>query len=282
MNTTHTTPGNTIVVVKLGSSTLTCAGDPNHALIGQLCDDLQELRAIGMHPVLVTSGAVQLGQCNVQSGTGVTTTYACQAAVGQIRLVAAFSEHLSKLGYSVAQILLKLEDFRSAGSRAEIAAVVQAFFGSNSIPLINENDVTSFGGQFPSNDELSAELVAALGAQRLIIFTDRPGVYEVDPRVDMGARLFDTISALDERLLVAASDLPTATGRGGMKSKIHAAQIAAASGAVTVITCYDEARKLSRIALDDRVGTWIVPTIGDKHSLQCRQLHLNQEKESPA
>jgi glutamate 5-kinase len=95
MTITHTASGNSILLIKIGSSTLTLAGDPNQLLIARLCDDLHALRAMGMRPVLVTSGAVQLGRCENESNAGATATIACRAAIGQIRLVAAFSEHLS-------------------------------------------------------------------------------------------------------------------------------------------------------------------------------------------
>ncbi|MEJ8825344.1 hypothetical protein WKW80_25530 [Variovorax humicola] len=279
MNTNNTAAVHSKVIIKLGSSTLTCAGNPNHTLIARLCEDLNALRTMGLHPVLVTSGAVQLGRCDIQPNSDAAITRACRAAIGQIRLVAAFSEHLSKLGYCAAQMLLSREEFRSPLASAGIAAAIDAICCSKGIPLINENDVTSSDGGFPSNDELSAEVAVVLGARKLIILTDRSGVYEVDPRLDSQARLFETISAFDERLLAAASEVPGVMGTGGMKSKIKAAQMAAARGTITVVTCYDEALKLSKIAQDTRLGTWIMP-VDDARSLQSQL--LNHEEESPA
>jgi len=247
------------IVIKLGSSTLTEAGQPNHALIAGLCDDLHALRLQNLSPVLVTSGAVQLGcSASTQDG-GSARTRAGRAAIGQIRLVAAFSEHLSRQDYRAAQILLKREDFASPRTRTDIAEALRSISSSNGIALINENDVTSANSGFPSNDELGAALVELLDAPMLVIFTDRPGVYDADPRTHPNARLFDTVGAFDERLLAAATDIPTSTGTGGMRSKILAARTAAAHGSTTVIARYDEPGKLLRIVQGERQGTWIVP-----------------------
>ena len=69
------------IVIKLGSSTLTEAGQPNHALIAGLCDDLHALRLQNLSPVLVTSGAVQLGcSASTQDG-GSARTRAGRAAI---------------------------------------------------------------------------------------------------------------------------------------------------------------------------------------------------------
>jgi glutamate 5-kinase len=145
--------------------------------------------------------------------------------------------------------------------------------------LINENDVTSGGGGFASNDELSAAVAALLHVSKLIIFTDRPGVYEADPRIHPEARLFGTIGAWDEQLLAAASDIPTATGTGGMKSKVLAAQTAAEHGAVTVITNYAP-RKLQRIADGERLGTWIVPEVAVDRTPTISNVQLEEEYRS--
>ncbi|MEQ5842444.1 hypothetical protein BWP39_23550 [Paraburkholderia acidicola] len=246
------------IVIKLGSSTLTSGGHPNRAVIAALCDELKQLRERGQYPIVVTSGAVQLGVPVRRTDCCVSATREGFAAVGQIRLMSAFADCLSSHSYSLAQILLKHEDFLCQHTRAQLIGTITSLSCSDAIVLINENDVTSGGRGFPSNDELSAALAALLNVSKLVIFTDRPGVYEADPRVHPQARLFETIGAWDEQLLAAASDIPTATGTGGMKSKILAAQIAAEHGAVTVITNYAP-RKLQRIVDGERLGTWIMP-----------------------
>ncbi|MDA0574069.1 hypothetical protein [Burkholderia gladioli] len=238
------------VVIKLGTSTLTKAHHPNMELINALCKELKHLCSRGLRPIVTTSGAIHLGEASLPR--------AGRAAVGQLRLMAAFARCLEPHGYRPAQVLLKSNDLQCRTTRARLSEAIDALSLSNAIVLVNENDVTSAVSGFTSNDELSAALAEMLGAPRLIIFTDRPGVYHADPRLHPDARLFDTVAADDARLHAAASATPTAVGTGGMKSKINAARMAARGGATTVITCYTPG-KLRRIVDGERLGTWIVP-----------------------
>ncbi len=246
------------VVIKLGTSTLTCGDHPNLDLIAAFCEELKQLRERGFNPVVVTSGAVQLGIPSCAFNCGAPVTRAGFAAVGQVRLMTAFAECLATHGYWPAQVLLKREDFFCERTRARLTDAIESLSRSNAIVLINENDVTSTDRGFLSNDELGAAVAGLLNVGQLLIFTDRPGVYEADPRIHPQARLFGVIGAWDERLLTAASDVPGAAGTGGMKSKVQAARAVAEHGAVTVITRYIP-HALRRIADGERLGTWIIP-----------------------
>ncbi|WP_070107392.1 amino acid kinase family protein [Burkholderia plantarii] len=247
------------VVIKLGTSTLTQANRPNLGLIAALCTELRSLRARGLRPVVTTSGAVQLGVARGGGAPGgAALPRAGLAAIGQLHLMAAFAQCLAPHGHRAAQMLLKADDLRCGPTRTHLAEAIGALSASDAIVLVNENDATAAVAGFPSNDELSAALAGLLRASKLIIFTDRPGVYHADPRVNPDAPLFGTVAADDARLHAAASPAPTATGTGGMKSKIDAARAAANGGATTVITRY-EPGALGRIVAGERLGTWIVP-----------------------
>jgi|GEM_PF-2877577 len=264
------------IVIKLGTSTLTYGCHPNLDLIVAFCEELKALREPGFNPLVVTSGAVQLGIPTGPLDCGASVKRAGFAAVGQVRLMNAFAECLATHGYWPAQLLLKREDFSCVGTRARVTGAIASLSRSNAIVLINENDVTSTDRGFPSNDELSAAVAGLLNARKLLIFTDRPGVYEADPRIHPQARLFGAIGACDKRLLAAASDVPGAVGTGGMKSKVRAARTAAEHGAVTVITRYVP-HALQRIADGERFGTWIIPETAADPSLSINNAELQEE-----
>jgi glutamate 5-kinase len=267
------------IVIKLGTSTLTCGGHPNLDLIATFCEELKQLRERGINPVVVTSGAVELGIAARPLDCGTSVTRAGFAAVGQVRLMTAFAECFATHGYWPAQLLLKREDLFCERTRTRLTSAIASLSCSNAIVLINENDVTSTGGGFPSNDELSAAIARLLNAGTLLIFTDRPGVYEADPRLHPQARMFRTIGAWNNRLLAAASDIPGAAGKGGMKSKVHAARAAAEHGGVTVITRY-VSRALQRITDGERIGTWIIPDTAADPSPSIITAELEEEYRS--
>lgn len=140
------------------------------------------------------------------------------------------------------------------------------------MPVINENDAVTHGAGpgesdghgrvtrprviFSDNDRLAALLAAKCRADLLVLLTDVDGVYERDPRRHPGARLLDRVD--DPRtVLDGIDDAPgSAVSRGGMRSKVEAARIAARGGCCAVIASGHDARALSRVLAGDAVGTW--------------------------
>ena len=153
------------------------------------------------------------------------------SALGQARLQAAWEEALGNEGIPAAQILL------AAGDVADRAAYVnarQAFaelFRLGAVPVVNENDATATDEiTFGDNDALAAQVAVLVRARLLVLLTEVEGVYSRAPGTPGAELIAEGALARDAELGVG-----TALGRGGMGSKVVAAQMASAAGIPTVI-----------------------------------------------
>jgi glutamate 5-kinase len=136
------------------------------------------------------------------------------------------------------------------------------------IPIINENDVTSveelrrtegYKGNFSDNDILSVLVASAIGADLIIMLSDVDGLYTVDPR-EPGAKLISTVESITSELkssLYGKSRL----GRGGIRSKIKAAEIATSCGIPMVIAKSGRENVLLDIVAGKDVGTFFKPQL---------------------
>ncbi|MFC1748688.1 glutamate 5-kinase, partial [Pseudomonadota bacterium] len=106
-----------------------------------------------------------------------------------------------------------------------------------------------------------AALVGNLvGAELVVLLTDQPGMYEADPRKNPNTPLISECKAGDPDLEKMASGGGVGSlGRGGMLTKVRAAEVAARSGAATLIAPGAEAGVLQKIASGEVVGTLLTP-----------------------
>jgi glutamate 5-kinase len=248
------------VVVKIGSNSLVDGqGRLDPRLVEGYADQLAGLAAGGLRPVLVTSGAVASGQAVLglkERPPGLAERQAL-AAVGQISLMRWWESALARHGLTAAQLLLTHDDFTVRDRYLNLTATVASLTAFRSVPVINENDPVAVQElTVGDNDRLSALVAALVGAERLVLLTDIDGVYDADPRTHAGAKLVPEIPAVTPRLLAAAGGA-SARGRGGMRSKLEAARLAAAAGVTTHIAHAKAPDVLARILAGDAVGTRI-------------------------
>ena len=97
-------------------------------------------------------------------------------------------------------------------------------------------------------------------ADLLVILTDQPGLMQSDPRLDPITMLIKTAAVDDPQLDRAAGNSIGALGRGGMKTKLRAARVAARCGASTVIASGTDDQVLSRILDGEALGTLLKAT----------------------
>src|SRR3989344_3893661 len=250
------------VVVKIGSALLTRNGQGlNRDAIEEWVNQLAQLRARGVEIVLVTSGAVAAGMQRLGRASRPHALHELQAmaAVGQMGLVQAYETALQRHGLHTAQVLLTHDDLANRNRYLNARSTLNTLLGLGVVPVINENDtVATEEIRFGDNDTLAA-LVANLGeADLLVILTDQAGLYERDPRQDETAKLVHEGAAGDARLLNMAGDSGS-LGRGGMRTKLSAAERAAHSGTATVIASGREANVLARVLAGEVVGTHLRP-----------------------
>ncbi|HQZ01457.1 MAG TPA: glutamate 5-kinase, partial [Thauera sp.] len=129
------------------------------------------------------------------------------------------------------------------------------------VPIINENDtVVTDEIKFGDNDTLGALVANLIEAEALIILTDQQGLYTADPRRDPAATLITEGRAEDRSYEAMAGGAGSGISKGGMITKIRAAQRAARSGAHTCIASGREQDALLRLAAGEIIGTLLYAT----------------------
>jgi glutamate 5-kinase len=134
------------------------------------------------------------------------------------------------------------------------------------IPIINENDVTSvdelmstegYKVNFSDNDILSVLVAGAACADLVIILSDVEGLYTSDPS-QPGAELIKTVDAITADLKNSLNG-KSKLGRGGIQSKIKAAEIATSCGIPVVIANSRRKNVILDILAGKDIGTYFKP-----------------------
>ena len=267
------------VVLKLGTRVLTHAdGTLALARMFAVVEAAAALRRSGKEVLLVSSGAVGLGREALRLDRmpeELSERQAC-AAVGQTRLMGLYDGGFSRLGLVCGQVLLSPGDFDDRVRYLNLRSTLTALLRRGVVPVINENDAVSTdelafvegaGRQiFGDNDRLSALVATKLDADLLVLLTDVDGLYDRDPKKHEGARLLTRVDEVDE-LDDAAGGCSSEVGRGGMRSKVDAAAVAARGGCHAVIASGLEPDALGRVLVGDELGTWFPA----RHALGARR-----------
>ena len=134
---------------------------------------------------------------------------------------------------------------------ANLRNALGALFSLGAVPVVNENDATATDEiTFGDNDALAAQVAVLLRARLLVLLTSVEGVLTHAPD-DVRAELIVDGAAARAAVLGRA----TASGKGGMQSKIAAAEMASAAGIATVIAAGDEEAVLPPIVAGEPRGT---------------------------
>jgi glutamate 5-kinase len=259
-----------LVVVKVGTSSLTTSeGKLDEEEMGRLA---QQIAAAAKHKdkiVLVTSGAVAAGIAELgTSGKPKDIVFQqAAAASGQGVLMAKYREIFKQHGLKVAQILLTAEDLSNRASYVHTCNVLGMLLKLCVVPIVNENDVTSvdelmpvgegYRVNFSDNDILSVLVANAIGADLVIILSDVDGLYTCDPAKPEAViiKKVENITSELKNSLEGKSKL----GRGGIQSKVKAAEIATACGIPVVIANSRRENVIVDILAGKHVGTYFVP-----------------------
>ena len=220
------------VVVKLGSGLV--AGPGGRVRRSLLRARGREIGGIvrGGEPVcVVSSGAIALGLPRLGLARRPRSVAQLQAAsaLGQARLQAAWDEALAPV--PAAQVLLTAADVGDRTTYVNARSAIGALLRLGAVPVVNENDATATDEiTFGDNDALAAQVAVLLRARLLVLLTEVEGVYSRAPGTP-GAELIAEGTHARNAALGETSPL----GRGGMRSKVLAAELAAAAGIPTVI-----------------------------------------------
>lgn len=252
------------LVVKVGSALVTNNGAGlDHTALDDWARQIAALREQGREIALVSSGAIAAGMQRLGWSKRPHEMHKLQAAaaVGQMGLVEAYEKAFSRHGLHTAQILLTHDDLADRTRYLNARSTLTTLLELGVIPIINENDtVVTDEIKFGDNDTLGALVANLIEAEALIILTDQQGLYTADPRRDPGATLITEGRAEDRSYEAMAGGAGTGISRGGMITKIRAAQRAARSGAHTCIASGRETSPLTRLTEGEALGTLLYAT----------------------
>ena len=219
------------VVVKLGSSLVAGPRGVRRSLLRARGQEIGRIVRGGEPVCVVSSGAIALGlpQLGLARRPRSVPQLQAASALGQARLQAAWEAALAPV--PAAQVLLTAADVGDRTTYVNVRSALDALMRLGAVPVVNENDATATDEiTFGDNDALAAQVAVLLGARLLVLLTEVEGVYSRAPGTP-GAELLAEGTRARDAVLGATSPL----GRGGMRSKVLAAELAAEAGIPTVI-----------------------------------------------
>ena len=257
-----------LIVVKVGTNGITSEGKLDEKEMENLASQIAAATKQGDKIVLVTSGAVAAGiaELEIPPKPKDVAFQQAAAATGQSVLMAKYRELFKKYGLKVAQILLTAEDLSNRASYVHTCDVLGLLLKIGVVPIINENDVVSvdelmrtegYKVNFSDNDILSVLVAGAVCADLVIILSDVEGLYTADPS-QPGAELIKTVDAITAELKSSLNG-KSKLGRGGIQSKIKAAEIATSCGIPVVIANSRRENVILDILAGKDVGTYFKP-----------------------
>ncbi len=257
-------------VIKLGTGIVTGSGGQfNVELLDPVARTIARLKKDGRQIVLVSSGAVGLGRGRLglhrDRLNDLVITQAC-AAVGQSLLMHEYEKLFQPHGIHIAQVLLTEGDFVDRTRYSNLRRTMEALLKLGVLPIVNENDTVSTAeldylnvraGEriFSDNDRLAALVMSHIDADVLVLLTDVDGLMQLGPS---GAKDAAAVIPLVEEISPELKSLalgPSEGGRGGMLTKLDAAEIAMHAGAVAVIANGKKPDTLGRIFDGEPAGT---------------------------
>ncbi|HIB83710.1 MAG TPA: glutamate 5-kinase [Chromatiaceae bacterium] len=251
-------------VVKIGSSLLTANGRGlDKAAIARWVAQIAALRNKGCDVVLVSSGAVAEGVSRLGWDSRPRALHELQAAaaIGQMGLVQVYEANFSQHDLHTAQILLTHDDLSNRRRYLNARSSLNTLLDLGVVPVVNENDTVATDEiRLGDNDTLAALVANLIEADALVILTDQDGLFTADPGRDPDATLIDEVEMHDSRLEAMAGDSRSGLGRGGMRTKIEAARLAARCGAATVIVGGRIDDVIGKLSSGENVGTLLAPT----------------------
>lgn len=247
------------LVVKVGSALVTNNGAGlSYEFIADCARQIAALHAQGRQVLLVSSGAIAAGMQRLGWSNRPDAIHDLQAAaaVGQMGLAQAYDTTFVEHGLQCAQILLTHEDLTDRTRYLNAKSTLLTLLSLGVVPIINENDtVVTDEIKFGDNDTLGALVANLVEADAIVILTDQKGLYTADPRLDPLAELVSEGRADDKRYEAMAGGAGTGISRGGMITKIRAAQRSARSGAHTLIVSGREPDALLLASAGEEIGT---------------------------
>lgn len=275
------------IVIKIGSSSLQHkeTGDLDYTKLDVLVRELCNLRNMGKDVVLVTSGAIAVGEKailpNREEDNPIAVKQAC-AAVGQARLMMIYQKIFAEYNQVAAQILMTKNTIVDNLNRYNARNTFAELFKLGVIPIVNENDtIATYEIEIGDNDTLSAIVASLVEADTLLLLSDIDGLYTDDPRTNPNASYIEVVEELTEELMdMGKASTGSSVGTGGMTTKLQAAKIANSTGVDMVIANSRDIKVIHRILSGQNIGTLFLAHRDEQFDLPLyvQQMHVCEKK----
>ena len=251
------------IVIKLGSSTIVDKkGSFKKKWLNSLIKDIKKLKRNNQEVVIVSSGAIALGQnyLKIKSKKVKLEMSQAVASVGQIHLINEFQKLFEKNKIKIGQILITPDDTEQRRRALNARRTFENLFKLGAVPIVNENDTTATSEiKYGDNDRLAARVAQIIGADLLIILSDVDGLYKT---VSNKKSLIKKVEIIDGDIFSLVNKKFNTYGSGGMLTKLEAAKICMNSGCNMLIANGNILNPIEQI-IKKKLFTWFVPKISN-------------------
>lgn len=255
------------IVIKVGSSLVTDnSNNIDKKFMDSISNDIQNLHKQNKEVILVSSGAIALGNAIKNKKKLSLSESQAASAIGQIKLINGWENALKNKGIEIAQILITAEDTESRRRYLNARATFEELLKNKYIPIINENDTVATSEiRYGDNDRLAARVAGMLSADCLVLLSNIGGLYTKDPKNEKG-KLITEIKEINKDIISMAGK-ESYQGSGGMVTKIEAAKICMSSGCNMVIASGNNYNPILSIERGQNCS-WFYPNQISKNSLK--------------
>jgi glutamate 5-kinase len=251
------------IVVKLGSSTIVDnKGKFKKKWLLSLIQDIKKLRKNNQEIVIVSSGAIALGQSYLKIKNKKVKLEMSQAvaSIGQIHLINQFQKIFNENGIKIGQILITPDDTEQRRRALNARRTFENLFKLKAVPIVNENDTTATSEiKYGDNDRLAARVAQIVGADLLIILSDVDGLYE---KILNKKSLIKEVNVIDKKVFSLVYKTMNTYGSGGMLTKLEAAKICMNAGCNMLIANGSGLNPIQKI-ISKKLYTWFKPKISN-------------------
>ena len=255
------------IVLKIGSSNLVDSrGKLKEKWLNSFVKDVKKYKKKGKNFVIVSSGAIALGQnsLNVKKKKLKIEMSQALASIGQIYLTNIYRKLFEKNKINIGQILISPDDTEQRRRAINIKRTFENLFKLDAIPIVNENDTTATSEiKYGDNDRLAARVAQIISANVLINFSDVDGLYE-SPKYK---KIIKNVNDINEKIFSFVDNKKTAYGSGGMSTKLEAAKICMSAGCYMAIANGKHFGPIERLIKKNQC-TWFIPKVS---SLDARK-----------
>jgi len=251
------------IVIKLGSSTVVDRkGNFKKKWLNSLINDIKKLKKNKQEIVIVSSGAIALGQNYLKIKNKKVKLEMSQAvaSVGQIHLINEFQKLFEKNKLKIGQILITPDDTEQRRRALNARRTFENLFKLGAVPIVNENDTTATSEiKYGDNDRLAARVAQIIGADLLIILSDVDGLYKT---VSNKKSLIKKVEIINNNIFSLVDKKINSYGSGGMSTKLEAAKICMNSGCNMLIANGNNLYPIKQI-IKKKLFTWFIPKISN-------------------